>query len=75
MSKTTTNRFLIIYLIVIWSAVFVRCDRFPLTWVPMYSTYIPDNTMSVRILDKELMKRACLSPTAMVRPALSQKTI
>ncbi len=57
MSKTTINRFLIVYLLVIWSAVIIRCDRFPLTWVPMYSTYSPDNTVSVRILDKKLMAK------------------
>lgn len=60
MSRKAVNRFLLVYLLVMWTAVIVRCDRFPLTWTPMYSTYIPDNTISVRILDKQLMAKGLL---------------
>ena len=51
------NIILILYLIVIWSAVIFRIDRFPLTWVPMYSVYQPSETISKSIRDKAAMKK------------------
>ena len=60
MSRSTVNRILAVYFIVVWGAVIVRSDRFPLTWAPMYSTYSPNTKISVRITDKERMARGIL---------------
>ncbi len=51
------NIILILYLIVIWSAVIFRIDRFPITWVPMYSVYQPSETISKSIRDKAAMRK------------------
>jgi len=51
------NIILILYLIVIWSAVIFRIDRFPISWVPMYSVYQPSETISKSIKDKAAMKK------------------
>ena len=37
LSRTVISVFLVVYLCVVWGAVVVRSDRFPLTWAPMYS--------------------------------------
>ena len=51
------NIILILYLIVIWSAVIFRIDRFPISWVPMYSVYQPSETISKSIKDKAAMNK------------------
>jgi hypothetical protein len=57
MSRSTVNRILVVYFIVTWTAVLVRFDHFPLTWVPMYSVYKSSPTISVRVVDKERMAK------------------
>lgn len=57
MSRSTVTRILVVYLLVVWTAVLVRCDRFPLTWVPMYTTYVPSESIAVVVLDEERMKQ------------------
>ena len=57
MSQSTVARILFVYFIVVWTAALVRFDRFPLTWVPMYSRYTPKSIFSVRILDNEQATR------------------
>ena len=51
------NIVLVLYLIVVWSAVIFRIDRFPITWVPMYSVYQPSETISKSIKDKAAMRK------------------
>lgn len=55
MTRTTVTRILVVYLLVLWAAMLVRCDRFPLTWAPMYTTYIPSESISVVVMDEERM--------------------
>ena len=51
------NIVLVLYLSVVWAAVIFRIDRFPITWVPMYSVYQPSETISKSIKDKAAMKK------------------
>ena len=60
MSRTTVTRILVVYLLVVWTAMLVRCDRFPLTWVPMYTTYTPSKSLPVVVLDQERMRQGLL---------------
>ncbi len=57
MRRSTVNWILVGYLLVAWTAIVVRCDRFPLTWVPMYSTFLPSEISTVRLFNKELMAK------------------
>lgn len=45
------------YWVVLWAAVIVQLDEFPLTWVPMYSKYRPSDRLEVRGSDKEAVRR------------------
>lgn len=60
MSRSTVNRILIAYLIIIWGAVLVRCDQFPMTWAPMYSVYTPSPKISATVRDHEALERGLL---------------
>lgn len=57
MNRRTVNIILVLYWIIIWSAVIFRIDRFPLTWVPMYSVYQPSEFISTSIKDKAAMRK------------------
>ncbi len=57
MSRRTVNWILISYLVLVWGAVIFRVDRFPITWVPMYSVYKPDDTISSKIWDNKRYKK------------------
>lgn len=58
MTRAGVNRFLLIYLVVIWAAVVFRIDRFPFTWAPMYSTVSARGPIIARrIVDREEMKK------------------
>jgi hypothetical protein len=46
MSKAHVSRLLALWFLVLWTAVLIRSDRFPLTWAPMYSAMTP-NTSNV----------------------------
>jgi hypothetical protein len=60
-SRKTVSRLLIAYLCVVWGAVLVRSDRFPLTWAPMYSRIgKPRTEVSSRIADHEVFNRGLL---------------
>ncbi len=52
MSRRLVNIVLIAHLLVVWSAVVFRIDRFPLTWAPMYSTFTPKTRVGRRIEDQ-----------------------
>jgi hypothetical protein len=58
MTKTQVSCFLALYLIVITGAAFLRIDRFPLTWAPMYSTYVASSDPELRrhTVDKKHLK-------------------
>lgn len=53
MSRRTVNIVLVVHLIVVWSAVVFRIDRYPLTWAPMYSTYSVGKTVKRRVEDQQ----------------------
>ena len=56
MTRKTVSRFLVVYLCIIWGAVIVRSDRFPLTWAPMYSRIGKQRTVaSSRVADHEVV--------------------
>jgi len=57
LSRRTVNIILVLYLIVVWAAVIFRIDRFPITWVPMYSDYKTRDTISAKVWDKKKIKR------------------
>lgn len=60
MSRRAVNCFLILWLLVTWGAFVLRVDRFPLTWVPMYSDYVPTEVTSHRIVDRETLRKGLL---------------
>jgi hypothetical protein len=53
-SKKSVKRFLAIYFLIFFGAIFLRIDYFPLSWVPMYGyhTAKPDVTVSVGDLNQ-----------------------
>ena len=57
MTRRRVSRLLTIYWIVLWSAVVFRVDRFPLTWVPMYSVYEPKDRFKIKLTDKKRIRR------------------
>ncbi|MFP6628682.1 MAG: hypothetical protein VCC67_06545 [Myxococcota bacterium] len=58
MTKKQISTFLIVYLLVVWTAVVLRIDRFPLTWAPMYSIWSAvDHPEILRhVVDKKHLK-------------------
>jgi len=57
LNRRTVNIILVLYLTVIWAAVIFRIDRFPITWVPMYSVYQPSETILKSIRDKAAIRK------------------
>lgn len=53
MTKTHINSLLAIYFLVIWLAMAVRFEYFPLTWAPMYSLFLPGATIVSEINDPQ----------------------
>ena len=49
MSKTGVKRFLALYFLILYGAVFLRIDYFPLSWVPMYGYREHDDELEVAI--------------------------
>ena len=41
LSKRAITGLLVAHLVLCWTAVALRIDRFPLSWAPMYSVYVP----------------------------------
>jgi len=60
MRRRATVRFLVVYFALVWVAVVIRVDRFPLTWAPMYSTFTPHDVIEVRMLDDERMMKGLM---------------
>ena len=57
MTRRTVTAILIVHLVVVWSAFFLRIDRFPLTWAPMYSAFKRSPTLSRRAEDQSRAKQ------------------
>jgi hypothetical protein len=47
MTRTGVKGFLAVYFLVLFGAVFLRIDYFPLTWVPMYSLHRVEPTVEI----------------------------
>lgn len=52
-SKKSAKRFLAIYFLVFFGAIFLRVDYFPLSWVPMYGYHVSGESVTVGIGDKD----------------------
>ena len=57
MSKRGVKRFLAVYFLIFFGAVFLRIDYFPLSWVPMYGYRDVRPTLVVGIGDKAMRQR------------------
>jgi len=57
MTKTGVKRFLALYFLILFGAVFLRIDYFPLSWVPMYSVREPTEHLVVKFGDKAARER------------------
>ena len=60
MNRRTVNLILLVYLTIVWSAVIFRIDRFPITWVPMYSVFDGGEYISAKVWDKEKYRKGFL---------------
>jgi len=57
MSKSATTKLLIAFHAVVFGAIFLRIDTFPMTWVPMYSQFHGIEDLTVIVGDMPRMKR------------------
>ncbi|MES2885408.1 MAG: hypothetical protein V4709_11415 [Pseudomonadota bacterium] len=57
MTQTQVKRFLLGFFLVLYSAVFLRVDFFPLSWVPMYGVRNTAPILTVAVGDLERRKR------------------
>lgn len=57
MTQQSVKRFLAIYFLIFFGAVFLRIDYFPLSWVPMYGYREAKPELTVSVGDKELRDR------------------
>ena len=64
MSKTGVKRFLAVYFLILYGAVFLRGDYFPLTWVPMYGYRAPAEFLTVKYGDKSVRERGFFAQRA-----------
>lgn len=64
MSKAATTRLLTAFHVVVFCAVFLRIDTFPLTWVPMYSEFVGTEDLTLPIGDRGDLKRGFRVTTA-----------
>lgn len=62
MSQRGVKRFLALYFLIFFGAVFLRVDYFPLSWVPMYGYHVAGaQTVTVGIGDKSKRARGFLA--------------
>jgi hypothetical protein len=52
-SKTSAKRFLALYFLIFFGAIFLRIDYFPLSWVPMYGFHVAKKDVIVAVGDKD----------------------
>lgn len=64
MTKRGVTRLLIGFHLVVFGAIFMRVDTFPLTWVPMYSQFQGVDDLVVPVGDKAVLKRGFEITTA-----------
>jgi hypothetical protein len=56
-SKTSAKRFLALYFLIFFGAIFLRVDYFPLSWVPMYGYHVDGPDVTVAIGNKDERER------------------
>ena len=56
-SKTSAKRFLALYFLIFFGAIFLRVDYFPLSWVPMYGYHVAKQDVVVAVGDKDRRSR------------------
>ena len=57
MTQQGVRRFVVVYMAVLWVAMLVEVDEFPLTWAPMYTGYKNREYYIDRIVDHEAMRK------------------
>jgi hypothetical protein len=63
-SKTSVKRFLALYFLILFGAIFLRVDYFPLSWVPMYGYREIGPQLTVKFGDKSGRKRGFFAQRA-----------
>jgi hypothetical protein len=56
-SKKSAKRFLALYFLIFFGAIFLRVDYFPFSWVPMYGYHLNKQIVTVSIGDLDQRKR------------------
>ena len=64
MSKTGVKRFLALFFAILYGAVILRIDYFPLSWVPMYGYRLYSEQLTVKFGDKSARDRGFLAQRA-----------
>jgi len=64
MTKTGVKRFLALYFLIFFGAVFLRIDYFPLSWVPMYGYRHLSDELTVKFGDVSQRRRGFLAQRA-----------
>lgn len=57
MNKRSVKRFLALYFLIFFGAIFLRVDYFPFSWVPMYGYHLAGESVTVGIGDKSERER------------------
>lgn len=63
-SKTSAKRFLALYFLIFFGAIFLRIDYFPLSWVPMYGARQVSDTLTVKFGDLPTRQRGLAAQRA-----------
>lgn len=56
-NRKSAKRFLALYFLVFFGAIFLRVDYFPLSWVPMYGYHVAKKDVVVAVGDKDRRSR------------------
>ena len=64
MTKTGVKRFLALFFTILYGAVILRIDYFPLSWVPMYGYRLYSEQLTVKFGDKSARDRGFLAQRA-----------
>lgn len=64
MTKTGVKRFLALFFAILYGAILLRIDYFPLSWVPMYGYRIQTEHLTVKFGDKSARDRGFLAQRA-----------
>ena len=64
MSKTGVKRFLALFFAILYGAVILRIDYFPLSWVPMYGHRVVSEQLTVKFGDKSARSRGFVAQRA-----------